>query len=436
MATIEARKDKAGKVTGYRVRACVGRDEHNKQVWRTTTIPRPEGLTPKKEEREVERLADAWEQNCRAEYEKNKEKIKAERRAEKKRISLVEFIDKHWIPNHVEHGPRPHTPDTVSFYKYVAGNIKNYFQKTNPGIKLAHIGKEEILEYLSWMRKETEYSAATIKHHYGVLRSILDFAKYMDYIDQNPCEKIRKQDRPKKEEKEVDFLEEEEALRFLSCLDSQKEIDFWKKYHSRSPLMWKCLCNTLILTGLRRGELVGLQWSDLNKKEMILHVRRNVTIDTSNKQEKDPEKKIHIGVTKGKRTRTVPITAYLVDLLQQLKAEYDEKYQTLLPRAYIFCRTNNPYLPIYPTEPTRQMRKYIKRHNLPDVSPHDLRHTAASLAISAGADVRQVQGILGHRDPALTLKFYTGITEKRQRQATDGIENILRPKKEDEEKKA
>ena len=61
MATIEERKDKKGKVTGYRFRTCVGRDEQYKQVWRTVTISRPEGLTPAKERKEVERRADEWE---------------------------------------------------------------------------------------------------------------------------------------------------------------------------------------------------------------------------------------------------------------------------------------------------------------------------------------------------------------------------------------
>ena len=172
------------------------------------------------------------------------------------------------------------------------------------------------------------------------------------------------------------------------------------------------------------------------KKNLVLNVKNNVTIDTTKKESKDPADKIHIGTTKGKRSRVVPITRYLLDLLEKLKKEQDAKYGTLMPSAYIFCRSDNPYLPIYPTEPTRMMRKYIKRHNLPDVSPHDLRHTAASLAIESGADVKQVQSLLGHKDPSLTLKFYTGITQKRHREATEGIESKLRPKETEQGKKA
>ena len=70
MATIDTRRNKQGDITGYRLRACVGRDEQYKQVWRTCTIPRPEGLTPAKEKKEVQRMADEWEKEQKADYEK------------------------------------------------------------------------------------------------------------------------------------------------------------------------------------------------------------------------------------------------------------------------------------------------------------------------------------------------------------------------------
>ena len=60
MATIVEKKNKAGEIVSYKLMVCVGRDEQYKQVWRTTTISRPEGLTPVKERKEIERQADAW----------------------------------------------------------------------------------------------------------------------------------------------------------------------------------------------------------------------------------------------------------------------------------------------------------------------------------------------------------------------------------------
>lgn len=430
---IIANKNKKGEVISYRVRCCVGRDEHYKQVWRTCTIPRPEGLTPAKELKEVERQADAWEQEVRSEFEKHKDRLTQERLSVKNKITLIQFIDDHWMAKHVKDGS--HTPDTVSFYTHMSDDIKAYFKTVNPVLKLNQIDKEDILDYLTYMRTEartkrgTPYGKTTIQHHFSTLRNILEYAVYVDYLKEDPCKKIKPGDRPKRETQEIDFLDEEQAVEFMSCLNSDEEGAYWKKIHG-SHLLWKCLCNTLILTGLRRGELVGLQWRDLNRKELVLHVRRNVTIDTNHKEDKDPAKKLHVGELKNKDIKAVPISKYLLDLLEEYEKEQKAKYgDKLKADSYIFCRTDAPELPLYPTTPTRLMSKFIKRHNLPDVSPHDLRHTSATLAIESGASIKEVQSLLGHRDPAVTLKFYAAVTERAQRRTVEGIEGLIRPKK-------
>lgn len=439
MATIERKTDKNGKTRAYKLVAYLGRDEKNKKIRCSTTIEPPEGLTPKREEKEVQRLADEWEREKRAEYEESLKRNKTQLRTERDKISLPDFIDKHWMEKHVKDGK--HTPDTIAFYNNMAKDIKAYFSAEKPNLKLADIRKEDILDYLAYLRntartkKGTPYGATTIQHHFSTLRNVLEFAVYIDYLKEDPCKKLKQTDRPQREDHEVEFLEEEDALRFMSCLESDEEKEYWITNHG-SHLFWKTLVNMLIVTGLRRGELVGLQWGDLDKKNMMLHIRRNVTLDTSHKGETDPEKKIHIGETKSKKIRKVPVSKYLLDLLVSLKEEEEAQFKgSLLPKAFIFCRSDNAYLPIYPTEPTRLMKKFIKRHELPDVSPHDLRHTAASLAIESGANVKEIQALLGHKDAATTLKFYTGISEKTQRGTIDGIEGILRPKKENKEAK-
>ena len=424
---------KTGEIINYKWTALLGRDEHGKQI-RLYKRVEPYGLTPGKELKQMKDDANAWEREQRALYEQSRESMQERRRKEKDKetITLVSFIDDHWMKKHVNDGK--HTPDTISFYRHMSNDIKAYFEAKHPDIKLAFLSKEDVLDYLAYMRMEaktkrgTAYSATTIQHHFSTLRNILEYAVYIEYLKEDPCIKIKPSDRPKREEREIDFLDEEQAVMFMTCLDSDKEKEYWLK-NPGSHLFWKCLVNTLILTGLRRGELAGLQWGDLDVKDMLLHIRRNVTIDTTNKTEKDPEKKIHIGVTKGKTVRTVPISQYLLDLLTAYKAEQESKYGgALLPNAYIFCRTENAYMPIYPTEPTRLMSKFIKRHKLKDVSPHDLRHTAATLAIESGANVKEIQALLGHKDAATTLKFYAGISERTRRGTVEGIENMLRPK--------
>ena len=440
MATVQVNYSKrTGQILNYKWTALLGRDEHGKQIRLTKRVD-PLGMTEKAELKKMQRDADAWEEEQRAIYEQSRESIRERRQKEKDRenTTLIDFIDHHWMKKHVKDGK--HTPDTIAFYSNMATGIKAYLKEKAPGMKVSQISKEDVLDYLTYLRTEaktkrgTPYSETTIQHHFSTLRNILEYAVYVDYLREDPCKKLKQSDRPRRGEHEIDFLDDEQAVLFMVCLDSKAEKDYWTK-HSGTHLFWKTLVNTLILTGLRRGELVGLQWGDLDTKGMMLHIRRNVTIDTSNKAEKDPEKKIHVGVTKGKTIRKVPISKYLLDLFVEYKAEQENKYGgTLLPNAYIFCRTDNAYLPIYPTEPTRQMSKFIKRHKLPNMSPHDLRHTAATLAIESGASVKEIQALLGHRDAATTLKFYAGISERTQRGTVEGIENMIRPKSKTESK--
>jgi integrase len=453
MATIQKNiSKKTGEVINWKWTALLGRDESGKQIRIAKRVEPLEGMTPAKERDKMQRLADEWEEQERAEYIKIKGREndgKAQARKEKDKITLADFIDKRWMPNHVKKGVKPHTPDTIAFYTNMSNDIKAYFK---PNLKLSQIDKEDVLAYLAYMRNDaktkrgTPYGATTIQHHFSTLRNILNYAVYIEYIKENPCMKVRPDDRPQRDHKDIDFLDTEDSIKFLTCLESDQEKEYWNGNH-RNPLMWQSMVNILITTGLRRGELVGLQWGDIDRKNMMLNIQRNVTIDTTNKdeivkrdeyeKEEDYERakymtKIHVGELKGRgkdETRKVPVSKYVLGLLDLYKADQEEKYgAAILPHAYIFCRDNNPYLPMYPTEPTRMMAKYIKRHKLPNMSPHDLRHTAGYLAIESGSSVKEIQALLGHKDPALSLKFYVGITEKAQQKTVEGIESLLRPK--------
>ena len=402
MASITPKTDKQGNVISYKILVCVGRDEHYKQIWRTKTIKRPEGLTPAKERKEVERLADAWEQEQKANYEKSRDK------RDKTKIAFAEFVRSHWWADHVMDGS--HTPSSISFYKNMSDDIVSYFGEKK---KLNAIDAEAVKRYIKYLNTEATtrggkpLSATTIVRHYQTLRNIINYAVRFGYLKEDPCKYLSIKDKPRQDSKEVDFLSPKDAQRFMTALETE-------------PLFWRCFMNVLITCGLRRGECIGLQWGDIDGEALTLTVSRNVTID------KDSPDKIHIGETKGKESRSVPLSARVYGLLMVFKREQDEKYNgVLLPNAYIFCRVDNPYKPQYPTEQTRWQSKFVKRHKLPNVSPHDLRHTAATLALESGADLKQVQQLLGHKDPATTMKFYAGVTKEAQRRTVEGIESII-----------
>ena len=402
MASITPKKDKQGNIISYRIHVCLGRDEEYKQVWRTKTIPRPEGLTPAKEKNEVKRIADAWEKEQKEEFKISRSK------KDKSQITLAEFVRSHWWPDHVMDGS--HTPSSISFYQNMSADIIAYFGERK---KLDSIDAEAIKKYIKYLNTEARtragkpYSKTTAIRHYQTLRNIINYALRFRYLKEDPCKYLSVKDKPQKEHKEIDFLSPQDARRFMDALKNE-------------PLFWQCFMNVLITCGLRRGEAIGLQWGDIDSNALMLKVSRNVTIDKN-----DPDK-MHIGETKGKDSRSVPLLPSVHALLMSFKTEQDKKYGgVLLPNAFIFCSASNPYKPQYPTEPTRWQSKFVKRHNLPNVSPHDLRHTAATLALAGGADLKQVQQLLGHKDPTTTMQFYAGVTEEAARNTVEGIQKML-----------
>ena len=235
----------------------------------------------------------------------------------------------------------------------------------------------------------------------------MEYAARMHYIERDPCQDLAQSEKPRREKKRVDFLSPDEARRFLRCLDSES-------------LFWKAFENILITTGARRGEAVGLQWGDIDFEAMSISIQRNVTPD------RDAPDRMRVGATKTGEARTVPVSRRVLEMLLELKREREAALGvSLLPQTFVFCRACDPYKPINPQEPTRWQRRFVQRHGLPNVSPHDLRHTAATLALESGADLKQIQQLLGHRDASTTLQFYAGVTEERQRQTVEGIENLL-----------
>lgn len=401
MGSVVARKNKAGKVTGWKFMCCLGRDENYKQVWRVKNVPRLE-LTPAAERKELQRQCDEWSREQKAEWDKTHDK------ADKTKITFTAFVREHWFPDHVLNGR--HTPASVDAYRRTSENIIAHFD----GKRLRDIDAESVKRYVNYLTTEAltqtgkPYSAATIQAHFKTLRNIVRYAVRMGYVKptDDPFQRLIAEDKPHAPKQRVDFLTPDEAKEFMRCLEQE-------------PLFWQCLITVLIVCGLRRGECVGLKWKDMDADKLTLNIIRNVTAD------KAAPDKIRVGDTKTHKERQVPITARLRDLLTEYKREQAEKYGDALEESFIFPAAKNSERPLYPTTPTLWLRRFCKRHNLRDISPHDLRHSCASLALMDGADLKTIQALLGHADPETTLKFYVGFNEETQRRAVSGVEKLI-----------
>ena len=133
MATIKEYRNAAGKIVSYQVRAVVGRDEYDNPVRRSTTFERPKGLSPARERREIQLMANQWEHEQIETFKKAPDKV------DRKKITLEDFIENHWWKDNILDGR--HTPTSVQFYKYMYKEILTYFGKN---IKLERINTEAV----------------------------------------------------------------------------------------------------------------------------------------------------------------------------------------------------------------------------------------------------------------------------------------------------
>ena len=400
MATITENK-KDGKTISYRFVVCLGRDAQKKQIRRIMTWKPPAGLSPSKARKAAEREADTWEQEVRETYQQEQVAIQKGQAfslpPEKRKDDFVSFVNDTWFALYICNGDRKKT--TAAYYEDIAKYITAYFN----GAILQEIDPIQIQHYFQYLRTEREnrtgkpLSAKYLHHHYGALKNIFGYAERNDMIVKNPMNRV---EAPKMVKKPVDAFTPEQATKFF-----QKLADY--------PLDFRCMLHLLITTGMRRGECIGLQWRDIDETNGVLHIERGVAYTS----------KTGIVVSTPKTStsiRTIPLMPSTLQLLRQLKKQIQaENPNTLLKEAFIFPSDKDLFSPRDPNAVTRRVKRFMKNNGLPDLSPHDLRHSCATLLLAQGADIKSVQQILGHADASTTLNFYVKADLQQMRSATE-----------------
>ena len=390
---------KDGKIVSYKFKSCVGRDDCGKQVFRCTTWKVPGGLAPSKAIKAAEKAAAAWEQEAKAEYEKDLQNAHRAREREiaKCKTDFVHFVRNVWFPICIEDGE--HKPKTISFYNDTTKNITAYFAGDN----MQKITAAEIQKFIIFLRTEKGFSPRYVHHHYRTLNMIFAYAVRQEMLLKNPMDKV---DPPKLVRNEIDALSQEEAA------------DFFREVHD-CPLDFRCLLTLLVTSGLRRGECVGLQWRDIDEQNLLLQVRRNVTYTTKNG--------IVVNTPKtAKSRRPIPILESTLRLLLLLKQQRQREHIDIdISDSFIFHGEKGIFAPKDPNAVTRRVKRFMNAHGLPDLSPHDLRHSCATLLLSSGADIKSVQEILGHTNANTTLNFYVRSDIQQMKAAADKFANAF-----------
>jgi integrase len=171
--------------------------------------------------------------------------------------------------------------------------------------------------------------------------------------------------------------------------------------------------------GLRRGEGVGLPWTDVDLKGKVITISQQIVqqgweTETSRPKSDAGEREVALD--------TGTVTAFRAHRRQQL-AERAEWGELWIDTGLVFTMPNGE--PLHPADVTGQFHRLAREAGLPPIRLHDLRHGAATLALAAGIDRKVVQEMLGHSSEALTADTYTSVLPELQREAADAIAALL-----------
>lgn len=165
-----------------------------------------------------------------------------------------------------------------------------------------------------------------------------------------------------------------------------------------------------VMTGLRRGEICGLKWQDINFEENKLQVKRSVSVKKGGG--------VSIGETKTETgVRSILMPPSVAEVLQNRKQRAITEW--------VFPNFMHPEQPISPATAYRKLKIILKHAGLPLIRFHDLRHTFATHATHGGVDPKTLAGILGHTNASFTLDTYTHVTSDMQKAASNIVGNIM-----------
>ena len=237
----------------------------------------------------------------------------------------------------------------------------------------------------SMNQSDKTLSDSTVRSTHMLLHEIMDAAVAERLIPKNPTEGTAI---PKCNYPPMKILNEEQLGIFMDRI-------------AKDPI-WGDFFYTEITTGLRRGEICGLKWTDLNESDGRLRVCRSV-----HKSSKD---QVDIGETKTDAGfREILLPPGTLHLLKKRK-------ETALTE-WIFPNPVYPEIPVSPNAALHRLKGILKSAHLPDIRFHDLRHTFATHALSCGVDAKTLSGILGHTNASFTLDTYTHVTGDMQKNA-------------------
>ncbi|MER7664850.1 site-specific integrase [Streptomyces sp. NPDC096193] len=301
-----------------------------------------------------------------------------------------------WLPYWLEEFVRNDRKKTT-YAKYET-HVRRYLVPHIGSKRLETLGAADVRRLLTAVTAQA--SAATAKESHRVLRSALTAACREELISRNVVKLVPA---PRVQPRELKPWDLDQTMAFLEV--------------ARKDPLYTAFVLAVSL-GLRRGEILGLRWSDIDLERRTLTVRNQL---------QRVQKELYADTTKNRRTRAIPIPLMCVAPLRwQRLRQFAQRHVaggTWQDSDYVF--TTRTGRPVEPRNLSRSFERVTDDAGLPRIRLHDARHGCATLLFAAGVPARVVMEILGHSQIAVTMNIYTHVSDDNRREAMGHMDRLL-----------
>lgn len=336
-----------------------------------------------------------------------------EEKKSKEIITLGDWVEI-WKKNYIVETKM--RPSSCKFYRSLIKHIPTSLRVK----KITEIRPIDIENLLNDLLQLKGLSTKTVRSFRTMLISCIDRAIDNNIVKDNA---VRKTKPPKLQQREISFLNCDEIHKLLAIAESGKYYD---NIHQASENMgscyltrqWAVVIHLALATGMRRGEVFGMGWDDLDFEKAELRVRHNL------QNGKLSEPKTH----SSKRYITLDTgTIAKLRKWEKIQTEYAEEVGDMYNNRFNLVFTNVVGNPVnFDNFRNRYFNKMVLAAGIPaTITFHSLRHTHATMLLSAGVDAKTVSSRLGHSTTAFTLQVYAHVLHEMERSAADAIGRVL-----------
>lgn len=298
---------------------------------------------------------------------------------------------------------------TFSSYDRVVNTIIiPYFKQEHPDLRLRDLTAKHIQDFYINRLNEKGVSANTVKHYHANLHKALRYAFTTDQIPFNPADKVQ-----------VPKIE-----KYVGNYYNAKQLDKMFTIFKGDPAEFGVI--TASFYGLRRSEVLGLRWDAIDFEKKTITIRHTVT----EAYENGKLTLVLADSTKTKSSyRTLPLVPKFEEILLRMKKEQQENMRLC---GDCYCKDYLDYIYVNPigeiVKPgflTSHVPYVLKKHNMPKLRFHDLRHSCATLLFANGVSLKDIQAWLGHSTIGTTANIYTHLDDNSKIASAEAIMPVL-----------